>query len=80
MSSHAYHGDLKGLVLRDGCIECEGRRLDLHNIDDGNLRLLAILADHPAPEMSWVDEVAVDSLRQIARIVFRSGIKEEVAR
>ena len=77
--SHRYHGDLRGIVLRDGCPECEGRRTNLDSLDNGNLRLLAILAENPAPEMSWVDEVAVDSLRRMARIVFRSEIKEEVA-
>ncbi len=79
--SHRFHGDLKGIVLRDGCDECEGRSRSLIGIDEGNLRVLATLAAHPFPsEMSVSDETAIDSLRHMARIVFRSEITEEVAR
>ncbi len=79
--SHRYHGDLKGIVLRDDCVECESRARSLVGIDDGNLKVLAVLAGNPsAPEISVADETAIDSLRHMARIVFRSEITEEVAR
>ncbi len=78
--SHRYHGDLRGIVLRDGCDECEGRAATLIGIDDGNLRLLGVLAQKSAPEMGFADHKAVDTLRLFGRIVFRSEITEEVAR
>lgn len=85
--SHDYHGDLKGVVLRDGCEECEDRasRLDgLASLDDHDLWTLANMAHlerlGTPLTLSNADHRAIDNLRLMGRIVFRSGITEEVCR
>lgn len=86
--SHAYHGNLHGSVLKDGCDECEARvKLPgMSSLDDDNLQRLAVLAvrDSIIPldrsEVSHADIAAIENLRLMARIVFASGITEEVSR
>ena len=86
--SHAYHGNLNGTVLKDGCDECEARvKLPgMSSLDDANLQRLAVLAtrDHviplTTPEISHAEIVAIENLRLMGRIVFASGITEKVCR
>lgn len=84
--SHAYHGDLIGTVLYDGCEECETRTglPGMVHIDNTNLQTLANMAELSSSEIvaqnSIADWVAIGNLRLMARIVFASGITEEVVR
>jgi hypothetical protein len=82
--SHRYHGDLVGLVLRDGCEECEERAdsiLGLTALDSTNIRRIATMARmKPDEGMSLADDRAVSWLRLAGRIVFASGITEEECR
>ena len=85
--SHAYHGDLIGTVLYDDCEECESRTglPGMVHIDNTNLKTLATMAkleasSEVAAQYSVADWVAIGNLRLMARIVFASGITEEVAR
>ncbi len=81
--SHAYHGDLKGTVLYDGCDECENRvRLPaMASLDNNSLQTLVDINDVTAlpSALSHAESVAYDNLRLYARIVFASGITEELA-
>ena len=80
--SHAYHGDLKGTVLYDGCDECENRvRLPaMASLDNESLQTLVTINHHWQPvHISHAESVAYDNLRLYARIVFASGITEELA-
>ncbi len=89
--SHGPH-ELPRRVLGDDCQECVSRSLDLNGLsqlDDNNLKELAVLADElklsdlemgpSAFDASWADFKAVDTLRLAARIVYRSGITEHTA-
>lgn len=84
--THRYHGDLVGIVLYDGCDECEARARDwgwMSAIDNNNLKTLAQLAEFGPDKtevMSWADRKAIDNLRYMGRVVFASGITEEVCR
>lgn len=87
--THTPH-ELPRRILGDDCEECRSRSgtLDgLSHLDDGNIRKLGDLAaeiktDGVTAEsgISTADWNAVETLRLAARIVFRSGITEEVAR
>ncbi len=91
--THAPHTDAEiRRVLGDYCDECISRAGTLNGLaelDNGNLRKLAELAqeihDHPGllrPQelgASYADMKAVETLRLAGRIVFRSGITEKVA-
>jgi len=82
---HVYHDDLKGIVLFDGCHECESRVNaplgKLWELDAGNLQTLADLATGIGTDgMSHADRAAIQNLRLMARIVFQSGISAEVAK
>lgn len=87
--SHAIH-KLPRRILGDDCEECVERSKDiarLSSLDSSNIVKLGDLAkemtlhrgDWP-PEVSYADARAVENLRLAARIVFASGITEEVAR
>ena len=90
--SHGHH-DLPRRILGDDCAECVERSLDLNglsNLDDTNIKKLGDLAAEikATPGLmrpqeigaSYADRKAVETLRLAARIVFASGITEEVAR
>ncbi len=92
--SHEFH-ELPRRIFGDDCEECVERAstiAGLGALDSTNIRKLASLAvetkagnysgdlgDSPSGS-SRADMKAVDNLRLAARIVFRSGITEEVAR
>ena len=80
-------------VLGDDCHECRSRANDLYGLsqlDDTNIAKIADLAAEKKamtnlvrPQdigASYADMIAVNTLRLAARIVFTSGITEEVAR
>lgn len=89
------HGPHQGTrrVLGDDCDECVSRSKDLNGmsqIDDSKLKELAKLAGEihafgtggsPLSRFgaSFADINAVETLRLMARIVYRSGITQEVA-
>ena len=92
--SHGHH-DLPRRIFGDDCEECVERAKTLPGLgylDDSNIRKLADLAaevranpyGEDTPQLSfgasYADMKAVDNLRLAARIVFRSGITEEVCR
>ncbi len=90
--SHGPH-ELPRRVLGDDCHECRSRANDLYGLsqlDDKNIAKLADLAAEKQamtnlvrPQdigASYADMRAINTLRLAARIVFRSGITEEVAR
>ena len=80
--SHAYHGDLKGTVLYDGCDECENRvRLPaMASLDNNSLQtLVEVNTQDMVGYLSHAESVAYDNLRLYARIVFASGITKELA-
>ncbi len=83
--AHAAHEGV-AVVLYDGCTRCAYQSTDLTHLDDGSLYKLATLAGGiqghhlPSYDYSANDAIAVQKLRQMARIVFASGITEEVAR
>lgn len=75
----------RGIVLHDGCERCKQHAIDLYDLDDGNLRRLADLAEtrhDPAVKasMSTLDFLAMNQLRLYARMTFKSGITEGAAR
>ena len=74
--THAYHGDLKGIVLYDGCDECETRATRLWEMDVDHLRGIAALYTR-LPEASYADRKALMTLELYARLVADSGITEE---
>ncbi len=89
--THAVHQGTRR-VLGDDCDECLSRAGTLNGLselDSGNLKELAELAqeihDHPGllrPQdlgASYADRNAVETLRLAARITFRSGISQAVA-
>ena len=93
--THAPHPEAEiRRVLGDNCEECLARSKDLNGLsqlDNSNLRKLAELAKEihdfqgtlRRPQelgASYADRQAVETLRLAARIVFRSGITEKVAR
>ena len=76
-------------VLADDCTECRGRAQSIEGLaqlDNRNLMMLASLAQQEKmagarpPDTSAMDMWAVSNLRLAARIVYMSGISEEVAR
>ena len=73
--AHAYHGDLKGIVLYDGCMACENRTEKLWEIDPDNLRRLAALDRFGSGHESYADRKALETLQVYARIVAASGIE-----
>ena len=90
---HAVHVQPRR-ILGDDCEECVERAKSvqgLATLDHTRIRLLASLAaevkaggfsgdpDDRPPECSSADMKAVDNLRMAARVVFASGITEEVA-
>ncbi len=92
--SHAYHHEPRR-IFGDDCEECVKRASTIRglaSLDPENIRKLADLAaevkadpygeDTPQAsfDASYTDMKAVDNLRLAARIVFKSGITEEVAR
>lgn len=84
---HENHELLKGTILFDGCGRCEeiGHEKRLWELDDDNLFRLGVMAsrrNEPAMReiMSNVEHYAVDHLRLMARIVFKSGITQDVAK
>lgn len=93
--SHSPHL-LPRRILGDDCEECVSRAMDLNGLsqlDDTNIEKLADLAAEKMvingglglvrPQeigASYADMKAVETLRLAARIVYRSGITEEVAR
>lgn len=89
------HGPHQGTytVLEDDCEECIGRAGDLNGLsqlDDNNLQELARLAtlQFELPNImrpseigaSYLDIRAVETLRLAARLVYRSGISEQVSK
>lgn len=91
MATHTFHqGPMR--VLDDGCEECVARSGDLDglsHLDSKNLRSLGELAaethgrgviSKKPDDASYADMKAVETLRHAGRIVFASGITEEVAR
>ena len=74
--SHAYHGDLKGIVLFDGCDECENRATHLWEMDVDHLRGITALYAR-LPEASYADRKALMTLELYARLVTDSGINED---
>ena len=79
---HAYHGDLKGIILFDGCDECETRATRLWEMDIYTLRAIAALdkfeiANNGTGGASHADRKALETLELYARIVDASGILEE---
>jgi len=91
--SHGHH-DLPRRIFGDDCEECVGRAstiVGLAALDSINIKKLGDLAlefhANPGTEdqpqelgASFADVRAVGNLRLAARIVFASGIDEEVAR
>lgn len=88
--SHAAH-QLPRRIFGDDCEECVGRASTiprLSELDGHNIKKLGDLAaelheekiDRREAGVSYADEQAVENLRLAARIVFASGITEEVAR
>ena len=92
--THAVHQSPRR-IFGDDCEECVERAKTLPGLgylDDSNIRKLGDLAvevranlyGEDTPQESFgasrADMKAVDNLRQAARIVFASGISEEVAR
>lgn len=88
--SHGHH-DLPRRIFGDDCEECVSRALTipgLAELDSSNIVKLGDLAAELSEEridrreagVSFADEKAVENLRLAARIVFASGISEEVAR
>ena len=87
--SHGHH-DLPRRIFGDDCEECVERASSiprLAELDSTNIVKLGDLAAElhearPAlsARVSYSDERAVENLRLAARIVFASGITEEVAR
>lgn len=87
--SHAVHL-LPRRIFGDDCEECVGRANSIEgliHLDSSNIVKLGDLAAEMGPRhgaipsgMSRADVRAVDNLRLAARIVFASGITEEVAR
>jgi hypothetical protein len=88
--SHAPH-QAPRRILGDDCEECVSRAGSiekLSELDSSNIRRLGDLAAELSEEridrreagVSYSDERAVENLRLAARIVFASGITEEVAR
>ena len=76
--THAYHGDLKGIVLYDGCMECENRATRIWELDGSNLlRLGALGMSNNITGASYADRKALETLKLYARIVVASGITEE---
>lgn len=80
--THDNHSQLVGEVLYDGCGECTQRAswgIDgFSSIDDHNLAKLGALALLGYTEStSNLDRKMVELLKVMARIVFRSQIKEE---
>jgi hypothetical protein len=87
--SHAVH-ELPRRIFGDDCKECVGRASTIEGLaalDGSNIKKLGDLAAELQtriwerdPPVSFADEQAVENLRLAARIVFASGITEEVAR
>ncbi len=85
--SHAYH-NLPRRIFGDDCEECVERAstiAGLSNLDGHNIVKLGNLAAElkATPDLTGIshaDYRAVENLRFAARIVFASGITEEVAR
>ena len=71
--SHAYHDDLKGIVLYDGCDRCEEQTTRLWELDADTLRTVAAL-DKNQPAVSHADRKARETLELYARIVADSGV------
>jgi hypothetical protein len=91
--SHEYH-EKPRRILGDDCEECVGRAQTIERLrflDDGRLHKLADLAaevradpyGEDTPQASFgashADMKAVGNLRLAARIVYKSGITEEIA-
>ncbi len=87
--THGHH-DKPRRIFGDDCEECVERAstiAGLAELDKSNIVKLGHLAAElseihyvAAAEVSYADEKAVENLRLAARIVFRSGITEEVAK
>ena len=88
--SHGYHRKPRR-IFGDDCEECVERAstiAGLAGLDSTNIVKLGHLAaelsieriDRREAGVSYADEKAVENLRLAARIVFASGITEEVAR
>ena len=82
---HSLHKS-RGTILFDDCQSCRDRAETL-DIDDESLQWLAHRAgiahdpfDTESHSLSMNERRAISRLRYFARIVFRSGITEEVAR
>lgn len=91
--THAVHVQPRR-IFGDDCEECDQRAASVRGLvalDPNNIRRLADLAaemkvggfsgdpDDSPPDSSRADMKAVDNLRMAARVVFASGITEEVA-
>ena len=75
--SHVYHDDLKGIVLYDGCGECEEQATRLWELDVDQLRTVAALDRYGAGHESYSDRKALETLELYARLVADSGITED---
>lgn len=79
--SHAYHGDLKGVVLREGCSECEVRAdrdlYGLTSLDPQSLaKLRNIYEGGPlADEASALDRKAANTLSIVLVVAQRAGLR-----
>lgn len=89
--SHAVH-EKPRRIFGDDCEECVDRATDIMkfgSIDAQNLRHLAALAralvdadstgDPRPPNLSHADTKAIDLLRYVGRLVYRSGLTEATA-
>ena len=83
--AHSLH-EGTAVALFDGCERCDYIAKNLAHLDDFSLELLASGAtglytkEISRSEFSGNDLQAINTLRLMARIVFASGISEEVAR
>lgn len=78
--SHAPHDGLRGVVLYDGCQECENRVDKLWKLDQNNLQRLARLIYEGDENVSRADGKAMETLRLWARVVFASMITYQDSR
>lgn len=84
---HSLHKS-EGTVLYDDCHACNELAMFIEELDDDSLQWLADKAttmssqfDHPhTHDLSMNERRAISRLRLYARVTFRSGIREEVAR
>ncbi len=84
---HSLHKSV-GTVLFDDCQACKRTALVIEELDDDSLQWLADKAttlssqfDDPGThDLSMNERRAISRLRMYARVTFKSGIPEEVAR